>query len=226
MDFFTYENPPTPWGDYGEILYYGLAEDTEEGLYIERVGEFAPHIYESCGKLLVADETKIKLENSGLKGFSFCKATIKKAVNLDWTSWDKNAESPAVYPKGGEPENYILKGKRDPLLAQKLPIFWKLVLNKTAVSGRKRDDKFRAELKKRNVVRYGNDNFLAEKLAAQREWEEVVYRREAFIVEHTWEGSDIFQTENGVRFFFTQKAKEWFEANYANCGVFEKINAQ
>ena len=137
-----------PWGDYGDILYRGYVyKDENDVPCLKRAGTFVPPIYESANILIVTDEIKQKLENSGLKGFTFAKAVIKKVVDIDWMSWDFEADEPAFYPYGGEPANYIEGRKHKAELIDKMPIVWGLTIdNKTLVGRKQRNIESRDEL--------------------------------------------------------------------------------
>lgn len=129
MNFHIFKNKKMPWGDYGDILLTGYAYMDEGILYVERAGNFVPLVYSCFSLLLITDKMKQLLESSGLTGFSFTKAVIKKAVNIDWLSWDLTAMEPKVYPRGGEPENYIECYKHNSELAESMPDIWGMILN-------------------------------------------------------------------------------------------------
>ena len=52
----------------------------------------------------------------------------KHIVDLDWTTWDLNAEDPPHYPESGEPEDYILSGDHSESLAGRMGDVWELVI--------------------------------------------------------------------------------------------------
>jgi len=139
MEFYTFKNKEMPWGDYGDTLYTGFAyRNKNDILCLERAGTFVPPIYEvALNILIVTDETKQKLEDSGLKGFTFSKAAIKKVVDIDWMSWDFEADEPTLYPHGGEPENYIKNRKHNVALADKVPMVWEVTMDNKTLVGRK-----------------------------------------------------------------------------------------
>ena len=113
-----------PWGDYGRILLTGMTGhlDRQDGLLqLERTGPFLPSmIISGIDDLLLDDTTKIKIEQSELRGFEFL-PVIKRHISIvDWTTWDYNSEDPNFYPDNGEPENYILELPHSQTLADEM----------------------------------------------------------------------------------------------------------
>ncbi|MEP3679056.1 MAG: hypothetical protein ABJN21_09205 [Paracoccaceae bacterium] len=66
------------------------------------------------------------LEASGFTGFAFLPVTYDKTVLINWTDWETSADMPAKLPAGGEPANYIERGKHAPELLTQMPAVWAL----------------------------------------------------------------------------------------------------
>ncbi|MEO0761413.1 MAG: hypothetical protein AAFZ09_06335 [Pseudomonadota bacterium] len=120
-----------PWGDYGQILAHGMTGDGTrlqgEGapvVTLERTGPFIPPITLPWGEPVVTATARAAIEEAGLTGCRFLPVTVTRCVRLAWQDWDLEAEEPRCYPAGGEPENYILRRKHVPELADALePLF-------------------------------------------------------------------------------------------------------
>jgi len=109
---YRLEGAEGPWGDYGRILIHGMSIHLprEDGLIqLERTGPFIPPItFPGAGDVVVTRELRVALEGSGLTGLGFGALIKQHIVRLEWESWDGDADEPAEYPEGGEPEDYIL----------------------------------------------------------------------------------------------------------------------
>jgi len=142
MKFYRLTNKEMPWGDYGRILLTGMTGhlDRQDGLLqLEHTGPFLPSmIISGIDDLLVDDTTKIKIEQSELRGFEFL-PVIKRHISIvDWTTWDYNSEDPNFYPDNGEPENYILELPHSQTLADEMKNVWEVVCK---VNGKFSDSK-------------------------------------------------------------------------------------
>lgn len=131
MNFYIVRNKKAPWGDYGNILFYGLLSDITDQIVIERTGPFLPSAYFIFDHIVVDDSTKHILETFDLKGVDYSLAQKKKIVNLDWKDWSFEEKIP-YKPKSGEPEDFILKGKHDEILAKNLGEIWAITPVETA----------------------------------------------------------------------------------------------
>ncbi len=124
-------DPPTPWGDYGSILWNGMSAHlprVDGKLQIERTGPFVPAVtFPGLGTVVVRDALKKRLVASGLTGLSFRPVILARVVELHWENWDVNATHPAEYPEDGEPESYILDRPHAPRLAEEIGPMWELV---------------------------------------------------------------------------------------------------
>jgi hypothetical protein len=118
-----------PWGDYGDILWYGwAAEEAPDGAHstitVSRAGPFVPPITPLFGHVIVTEEFRAKTVDAGFSGLAFEPANYGRVVRIDWHSWDRNAPDPPFYPDSGEPEDYLLAGAHDARLAASMPTLW------------------------------------------------------------------------------------------------------
>lgn len=106
--------------------------DENGRLPLLRVGPFVPPIaVAGVSDVVVTDDFRQRLAKSGLRGFEFTEVWKKRIVKLDWRSWDLDADEPARYPAGGEPENYILGRRHDPATADAIGAIWEMVIGQT-----------------------------------------------------------------------------------------------
>ena len=116
-----------PWGDYGSILAHGMTRLDESGvLHAVRTGPFVPRFSFPTLHVIVDDFVKTAFESSNLSGFLFRPVEKSHIVRLDWHLWDRRATTPLHYPKGGEPENYILDQKHCQKTAKEMTGLWEL----------------------------------------------------------------------------------------------------
>lgn len=128
---FVLRRPESPWGDYGDILYHGMASLKGGRLLLERTGPFVPPIFFPGLAVVVTHAIKVALEPCGFTGFEFCEVVKHRIVRLDWHLWSRETDQPPKYPAGGEPENYILGRKHNPQLAESLGPLWELTVPET-----------------------------------------------------------------------------------------------
>ena len=118
------------WGDYGAILFHGMAWLEEGGdglLQLERTGPFVPPItVPSSAAVVVTDAFRGQLESALFRGLAFRPVVKRKVVRVDWHEWDRTYPHPERYPAGGEPENYILRRKDRPPLHDAVGPLWQL----------------------------------------------------------------------------------------------------
>jgi hypothetical protein len=134
--YFRIDSSIGPWGDYGSILINGLADTTYDGgklkrICLSRTGPFVPPLTQPWGQIIVVDDLRRELEESGFSGFEFLEVELTKLVRCDWHNWDQNADEPHRYPAGGEPENYILRRLHNTRLAKDVPPLWALNVEAT-----------------------------------------------------------------------------------------------
>jgi hypothetical protein len=75
---------------------------------------------------VIADSIREKLHEIQPRGCSFRPVILARVVKLDWHRWDANADEPAEYPAGGEPEHYLTKRRHSPSVCSQLPTLWEL----------------------------------------------------------------------------------------------------
>jgi hypothetical protein len=128
--FYVLQSAPTPWGDYGSILWHGIARaaSTQQGaISIERNGPFMPPVtFPGIGHVVVTSSVRRTIEERGLTGATFHDVTKARIVQLDWETWDTTLPAPPFYPPDTEPENYVLGQPHDPLCAAKMADCFKL----------------------------------------------------------------------------------------------------
>lgn len=132
MKYYIIRNKEMPWGDYGNILFRGLLNVMDKNFHdleipeVERTGPFVPDIYiANTRDLVITDHLKKIVEKANLSGIKrYKEIKKKKIVNIDWQQWDLAHSDPKHYPKSGEPEDYILKGKHDETLIDDIPKLW------------------------------------------------------------------------------------------------------
>jgi hypothetical protein len=122
MSLFTLNASDPPWGDYGAILRSGLAERRDDGvLLLRRTGPFVPPVSFPWPTIVIRHDLVQELETQNLTGYSLAPVVKQKIVAIDWEHWDPMAEEPATYPAGGEPENYLLRGRHSRDAVQRMP---------------------------------------------------------------------------------------------------------
>lgn len=121
MEYYIIKNKEMPWGDYGNILSYGLLTVMDDNYndidihQIERVGICIPKIYcANSTNLVISEDIANSITRNNITGIEkYHKTEFKKIVNLDWQFWDMKAKDPEIYPKSGEPIDYIEEGEND-----------------------------------------------------------------------------------------------------------------
>ncbi len=127
------ESREQPWGDYGEILAFGMTRHlprTDAGeLQLERTGPFVPPVFMSgIDDLLVRGPYRRAMEDLGFAGIEFRAVELARIVELDWQGWDADDDEPAEYPDSGAPEDYILERPHDPDLTAGIGPVWEVVI--------------------------------------------------------------------------------------------------
>jgi hypothetical protein len=129
---FLLEKPETPWGDYGRILAHGMSMHLgrKDGLIqLERTGpRIAPITFPGAGDIVVTTAFRSAIEKSDLVGSTFKPVIKSHIVELNWERWDLTMKKPFKFPKGGEPEGYILGQPHSPAAADALGELWEMCL--------------------------------------------------------------------------------------------------
>jgi len=122
----------TPWGDYGQILMHGMSmhlERQNELIQLERTGpQIAPITFPGAGDIVVTNEFRLAIEESGLENFTFKSVIKHHIVEVDWESWDPTTEDPFRWPEGGEPESYILGQQHSVPASEAMGDLWEICL--------------------------------------------------------------------------------------------------
>lgn len=132
--FFAVSGGILPWGDYGHVLWNGLArrEGPGSAVRLSRTGPFVPPLTKPFGEIIVVDSLRRELEAGNYTGLGFSEAQYEKVVRIDWHTWDAAALEPEEYPPTGEPEHYIHSGSHDPSLLAEMPTLWAIEVAPTA----------------------------------------------------------------------------------------------
>jgi len=182
-----------PWGDYGRILFQGIANyrsNIADELRLERTGPFVPPItFPGIWEIVVTSEMMKAMEESGFKGIGFRKVVKTRITKVDWHKWDMNADDPKGYPSQGEPKNYILARKHNEKISVEMGDIWEVVVLNGVV--------FKHIDSSKIVLKFDN-------------------------VPTSWSGSDIFSI-NGQRRYTSQRAKDWFQRYFPEWTNFEEV---
>ena len=130
-ELFVLRPTISPWGDYGEILQHGIANIVDGRLALERTGPFVPAISFPPPGIVVTDATKQALALCRFTGLEFNEVVKRRIVRVDWHQWNADNDAPAVYPDGGEPENYVHGQRHDAALADTLGALWEVSMRES-----------------------------------------------------------------------------------------------
>jgi hypothetical protein len=90
---FFVVNAPEVWGDHLTTAVVGMTSHLPRRhgrLQLERAGPIAPPLSVSGNDLIVNEEAKQRLEESGLGTFEFVPVIKAKIVELHWEDWDRS----------------------------------------------------------------------------------------------------------------------------------------
>jgi hypothetical protein len=134
--FYTLEKQRHSWGDYYDILMHGMScHRGRDGsrIQLKRTGPFVPPIsLPGSSDIVVTDVFRGKLEASGMAGLRFQPVIKTLIVRSDWHTWDREADDPAEYPDGGEPESYILEQPHSASIGKQMGELWEVLPNESA----------------------------------------------------------------------------------------------
>jgi hypothetical protein len=130
-DYYRVHETAACWGDYGAILYHGMAMFGDEAMplvHLERTGPFVPPVtLPTSVAVVVTDLIRTELEAAGLAGLTFRPVVLDKITRVDWHHWDQSDPRPGRYPSEAEPENYIMGRKDSAELHAQVGPLWQLV---------------------------------------------------------------------------------------------------
>ena len=130
MTRYYVRNRPAPWGDYGDILAFGMGTRDDRGiLTVQRVGPYVPPAYVLTGEdLIVTGGARTELAGQ-IGTVSYAPVRVEKVVRLDWQDWPTTSPEPRVYPSRAEPENYILGRRHDESAAAAVGPLWEIIVD-------------------------------------------------------------------------------------------------
>ncbi len=133
MKYFTLQKPNI-WGDYGDVLVAGYyCRDGEGPMLLHRTGPFVPPIsfpWDSVnGSQIVVTSTFLSMiKRQSFVAVQSQPAIKERIIRSKWHTWDRASDSPKIYPRSGEPEDYILNMKHEPAVAKEMEELFELVL--------------------------------------------------------------------------------------------------
>lgn len=197
MKFYTFENKEMPWGDYGDTLLVGYAYPDEK------------------------DETKILIERTG--PFVPPVYTWARMILISDTLKQKLEQSDL---KGFEYQKTIfhkvvnLDWTKWDLSANDPKIYPSGGEPENYIFGRKHSIETAEKMEKIWCLKIDN------KTLTGRKERNVSGKQDLFIIENSWTGNDIFNSEGSGYVFFSEKAKLWFENNADGFANFEPFNSK
>lgn len=129
MDAFVLKAPPTPWGDYGNVLMHGMSAHlprSDGHIQLERPGPFVPPVTFPAWDVVVPDVTRQAMVEAGLIGVTFRSVIKARVVALAWEAWDRSNPVPPYVPPSAAPEDYVLGAPHDPVTALALGPLWEV----------------------------------------------------------------------------------------------------
>lgn len=190
---YALRRPPSPWGDYGNMLFHGMTmrlgrtSEPDGELQLERAGPAIPAITFPAEGILVTDHLKIRMQDAGFVGVAFRKVELARIVKLDWETWDLAANDPRYYPDGGSPALYILNLEHSDAAAEQMGPIWELVITQNAKLRRIETD----------------DDLSFEYILG------------------TWQGNDMFRTSKNGLAYVSPRAMRWFREYFEDWVKFQ-----
>jgi hypothetical protein len=153
----------TKWGDYWTILISGMTGHlgrSGEQLQLERTGPFVPPMVSSGLHDLIVTEPMRKTLDAvpGVKGFRAVRKS--RIVRLDWSSWNLDGDCIEL-TRFREPEDTILSGQHDPVLAAELGEIYEVLLESDGEIDLDYDDDYNPRYTFRELPKRGFDFFTA-----------------------------------------------------------------
>jgi hypothetical protein len=119
-----------PWGDYGHVLVHGISTHAPmqgDRIPLERTGPFIPPVtMPRLRHIILTDDARRALEGADIRGVSYRAVEKFRIARLHWETWDRSAPL-SNYPRGGEPEAYVLDAPHDPATASAMGEIWQLL---------------------------------------------------------------------------------------------------
>ncbi|MGB7346324.1 MAG: hypothetical protein WBD20_19050 [Pirellulaceae bacterium] len=193
MLFFAIRGPDF-WGDYGRILTGGIvrrSQSESQPNQLLRTGPFIPPISFPFRHVVVTNDFRDSLTNANLGNFKFRTIEKQRIRKLPWERWDRDADLPARYPRGGEPEDYLFQGWHSRSAAKAMGQIWELVLPASARTGGIR-------VKRERPRKPG-----------QRLWDVMVDG-------DSWLGDHFFQSINQGYLVATETGANWLSAQFGD----------
>jgi hypothetical protein len=191
MLFFTVRGPDL-WGDHGRILAGGIVRrsdmESKPNLLL-RTGPFIPPISFPFRHVVVTEESRSKFVQSDLGNFAFRDIEKFRIRKLHWELWDRSADVPEQYPRGGEPERYIYGGWHSRAAAKAMGPIWELVLPESAITAGVR------------ILREGR------RKPGERIWDVMVDI-------DTWLGDHFFRSINKGHIIASEVGADWLSSHF------------
>ncbi|QSW91431.1 hypothetical protein J0383_11655 [Flavobacterium endoglycinae] len=197
MNFYIFKNKEMPWGDYGDTLLVGYAYPDEK------------------------DESKILIERTG--PFVPPVYTWAKMILISDTFKQKLEKSDL---KGFEYQETVfhkivnLDWTKWDLDTEDPKIYPNGGEPENYILSRKHSPETAEKMEKIWCLKLNN------KTLTGRKERNISSRQDLFIIENSWTGSDIFNSEGAGYAFFSEKAKLWFENNADDFANFEPFNSK
>ncbi len=189
---------PKLWGDCGSMLISGMtahSPPTADGtIRLERTGPFIPPISLPVRSVIVTDNFRKQMEQSGMFELGFKNVIKHHIARFQWEHWDRTRKIPEI-PESGEPEGFVLDRPHDPLAAEEMGQVWQVLFDENAIfKSRWIDDWNRRRKEFRSY--------------------------ETMVNPATWRGQHFFGVEGSGFRFVTQAGRDWLQSHAAGWLLF------